>query len=613
MRLHHALPSLALVLALAVLAPSARAADLGHGRLDPRLAYALAPGAEPVAVWVEFTDKGATSPRDLVARLAAAEAALTPEARRRREKAHVTPIVDELDLPIEPAYLQSLEAKGYAYYGASRWFNRVAVRTSGDRLAQLGTLSFVRRVAPVELALRRAPEAALDETTEGLSVASPRRGAAPTAVQVNYGRTLGQIQRLNMVAVHDSGYTGVGVNVCLLDDGFNWYRKHEALKSIPVASGRTRDFVRGVSSVQDTASAFASYFVHGTMTLSALAGRKDGVYMSTAPGCNVILGRTEDDGSEKPIEMVYWAQGAEWADSLGADVISTSLGYNLFPDSAGTDLTYPMLDGHTSIITRAASIAAAKGILVVVSAGNDGNNAAVGRKVSAPADANGDSVIAIGALDSLGVRASFSSKGPTYDGRIKPDLSAQGVAVLLASTSGNPNNYTRASGTSFSCPLTAGVAACLIQARPTWPPVLIIQALKRTASNAATPDTLTGWGIPDGLAALRYRPDTLGVPDGPGPLALAFSGPNPMRPGQAARVRFALDAGRPASSYRLRVLDAAGRQVRDLGTGALGVGGVIDRTWSGDDASGRAVVPGLYFLVLDAAGEQRSARVVVLR
>ena len=206
-----------------------------------------------------------------------------------------------------------------------------------------------------------------------------------------------------------------------------------------------------------------------------------------------------------------------------------------------------------------------------------------------------------------------SSKGPTYDNRIKPDLSAQGVRVLLASTSGNPNTYVRANGTSFSCPLVAGVAACLIQARPTWPPTLIIQALKRTASNAATPDTLVGWGVPDGLAALRYRPDTLGAPGGPGPLALAFSGPNPMLPGQATHVRFALDAGLPASHYRLRVFDAAGRVVRDLGEGSVAPGGIVDRSWSGDDAHGRAVTPGVYLMMLDAGGQQRSARVVVLR
>ena len=605
------LAGLVLTLALLGLYTPASAARDGRLRLDPRLTYALAPGAEPVAVWVEFTDKGATGPGDLVRRLAAAEAALTPEARHRREKAHVVPIVDELDLPLEPSYLHALEAEGYAYYGASRWFNRVAVRASGDRLARLGAFDFVRRVAPVELAQPRRSEDAPVETTEDPVL--PRGPHGVFAVQANYGRTLGQIQRLNMVAVHDSGYTGVGVNVCMLDDGFNWYRKHEALKNIPVAGGRTRDFIRGILSVQDTTPGNASSFSHGTMTLSALAGRKDGVYLSPGYGCNIILGRTEYDPSEKPIEMVYWAQGAEWADSLGADIISTSLGYNLFPDSVGTDITYPMLDGHTTIITRAAEIAAAKGILVVVSAGNDGTNAAVGRKISAPADANGDSVIAIAALDSLGVRASFSSKGPSYDNRIKPDLAAQGVSVLLASTTGNPNTYARASGTSFSCPLVAGVAACLIQARPTWPPTLIIQALKRTASNTATPDTLIGWGIPDGLAALRYRPDTLGAPGGPGPLALAFSGPNPMSPGQSAHVRFALEAGLPASHYRLRVFDAAGRVVRDLGEGPVTPGAIVDRSWSGDDAHGRAVTPGLYLMMLDAAGQQRTARVVVLR
>ena len=216
--------------------------------------------------------------------------------------------------------------------------------------------------------------------------------------------------------------------------------------------------------------------------------------LGPAYGCILYLGRTEYDPTEKPIEMVYWGMGAEWADSLGADIISSSLGYKFFPDSAGHDLTYDLLDGHTAIVTRAAEIAAAKGILVVVSAGNDGNNPRTGYKVGAPADANGDSVLAIGAVDSLGVRAGFSSKGPTVDGRIKPDLSAQGVSVLLPAANGDPHAYQRANGTSFSAPLVAGLAACLMQARPSWPPVMIIDALKHTASHGANPDTLTGWG-----------------------------------------------------------------------------------------------------------------------
>src|ERR1043166_66253 len=182
-------------------------------------------------------------------------------------------------------------------------------------------------------------------------------------------------------------------------------------------------------------SGTAASCVPGRPTLSVVAGNAPGIYIGPGYGSNLSLGRTEYDPTEKPIEMVFWGMGAEWADSLGCDIISSSLGYNLFPDSAGTDITYPMLDGHTTIVTRAAEIAAAKGMLVVISAGNGGaNTSGVVSKISAPADADGDSVIAIGAVDSLGVRASFSSKGPTYDGRIKPDLAAQGRAVLMAAT-----------------------------------------------------------------------------------------------------------------------------------------------------------------------------------
>jgi subtilisin family serine protease len=312
--------------------------------------------------------------------------------------------------------------------------------------------------------------------------------------------------------------------------------------------------------------------------------------------------------------MVYWGMGAEWADSLGADIISSSLGYNLFDKNAGGDISYPMLDGHTTVVTRAAEIAAAKGILVVNSAGNDGSHANVGYKINAPSDANGDSVLAVGAVDSLGVHATFSSKGPTYDGRIKPDLSAQGVDVLTADPFGDPNAYQRASGTSYSAPLVAGLAACLMQARPSWPPVLIIQALKRTASRASQPDTLLGWGIPDGLAALRYVPDTLHVPGVSGPLSLHFSGPNPLRhAGPAATVSLSLGLESPPATYRVRVYDAGGRLVRQLAAGSLAPGASLSFPWRGDDASGHTLVPGLYFLALDGAGRQDAVRVIVLR
>lgn len=584
-------------------------------RLDPRLTFALRTGAEPVPVWVEFADKGEQGPGDLVRRLAEAEAALTPEARARRLRANVTPIVDVLDLPIEPAYLHALEAAGFTPYGASRWFNRVAVRASGERLAMLTTFPFVRQVAPVEWAAPRRPEHTLEESTVGGSLlpSAPARMARTAAVLANGGQTTTQLQRLNVVAMHDSGYIGTGVNICLLDDGFNWYRKHEALRTIRVGGGRTRDFIRGVLSVQDTVSQ-PFLFEHGSTVLSVVAGRLDGRYLGPAFDANLALARTEDSGSEKPIEMVYWAMGAEWADSLGSDIISTSLGYSVFPDSAGNDITFPMLDGHTTIISRAATIAAAKGILVVISAGNDGGAPYPQHKIDAPADVNGDSTLSVGAVDSLGVRMGFSSKGPTYDGRKKPELMAQGFAVLMMDPlTGAPNVYKRSNGTSYSAPLVAGLAACLMQARPSWPPVLIVEALKRTASRAASPDTLNGWGIPDGLAALRYVPDTLHVPDLDAPLSLRLEGPNPLRAGARTSVRLALGALQPGARYRVRVLDAAGRVVREIAQGSIAPGGTLNLPWQGDDAHGRALTPGLYFLALETEGRTRSARVVVLR
>ncbi len=599
------------VLLLPLSNPPAAASGVGWaGRLDPRLAAALQAGSEPVPVWVEFADKGEAGPADLAERLAAAERALTPAARHRREKAHVTPLVDWLDLPLDPGYVRSVQALGFEVYGQSRWFNRVAVRAAGPQLAELASLAFVRHVTPVELALPREPEPS-HAVPSGPGPALPGRLARPSAIEVLYGQTLTQLQRLNVPAVHDSGYIGTGVMVCMLDDGFNWYRKHEALR--PISYGLTRDFIRGGFDVQDTVF-FPSLFEHGTTTLSVLAGRKAGVYIGPAYGANILLGRTEDSGSEKPIEMVYWGMGAEWADSLGADIISSSLGYNLFPDSAGTDITYPMLDGHTAIVTRAAEIAAAKGILVVNSAGNDGINPRVGYKINAPSDADGDSLLSVGAVDSLGVRAYFSSKGPTHDGRIKPDLAAQGVDVLTADPYGDPNLYERANGTSYSAPLVAGLVACLMQARPNWPPVLIIQALKRTASHASLPDTLLGWGIPDGLAALRYVPDTLHVPDNNGPLALHFTGPNPLRHGgPTATVSLSLGLDSPAAAYRVRVFDAAGRVVCDLAAGSLAPGGSISFPWRGEDAHGRTLVPGLYFVAMDGAGRRDAIRVIVLR
>lgn len=610
------LPCLLLMLLLA--APAFAASPALKAKLDPRLSAAAQPGAAPVSVWVEFADKGEQGQGDLAARLAQAERDLAPRNRARREKAGLHPLVDYLDLPIEPSYVQALRAQGLEPYGQSRWFDRVAVHAAGAQLEALAQLPFVARLKPVDQA--RLTAQLPDEPALDAPAARPAGLLSATGTPAFYGQTYTQLQRLGVPALHDSGYTGQGVLICMLDDGFNYHQKHSATRNINILT--MRDFVRVSSDPTDTLgngglpAAPASSFSHGEMTLSAIGGKLPGIYVSPAYGATFMLGRTEYDPTEHPIEMTNWAMGAEWADSAGADLISCSLGYNQFdvPDQ-GLDITYPMLDGHTSVITRAAEIAAAKGILVVNSAGNDGLNPSVGYKLSAPSDANGDSVLCIAATDSLGVRASYSSKGPTYDGRIKPDLAAQGSAVLLASPGGNPNLYTRANGTSFSCPLTAGLAACMISARPLWPAPLIIKALKATASRAANPDTLLGAGIPNGLAALRWVPDTAGVPTSKGPaLSFALASANPMRADSGPlRVRFSIGANATARSGRIRAFDMQGRAIRTLWSGALSPGVQVEAAWDGASDAGVRVRPGVYLVAFEVGKDRSALRVASLR
>jgi subtilisin family serine protease len=605
-RTRHALLALVGVATLAF--PCGASAARALQRLDPRLSSALVPGSDPVPVWVDFVDKGEQGSSDLQRRLGEAERRLTPESRARRIRAEVTPLVDYLDLPVEPAYLDALAGAGFGPYGASRWLNGCCVRTSGARLTALAELDFVARVSPAQLARTRRPEPAQAEASPGPELARPIGPASAAGTPAFYGQTYTQLQRLGVPAVHDSGYVGTGVLVAVFDEGFNHYTRHEATRTIDVGS-RTRDFVGDGIGLQDTLGAFGS---HGQYTLSCLGGNAPNVYVGPAYGARFALARTENSYSEKPVEMVNWLRAAEWADSLGADVISSSLGYFAFPDSAGGafDITYPMLDGHTTIITRAAEIAAAKGIIVVNSAGNTGPSP---RTLDAPADASGDSVLAVGAVDSLGAMAGFSSRGPTADGRIKPDLCAQGRSVLLASASGSTNTYVRSSGTSFACPLTAGLVACLISARPNWTPRTLIRGMKLTASRSSSPNNDYGWGIPNGLEVLRWAPDSAGVPGGPAPLYFTLLSANPMTAGTAADIRFGLSPGAAVAEARLDIYDLTGRRVRTLWSGTLVPGLPRHALWDGTDANGRARPSGIYFVSLDAGGHRAVLRLVTIR
>ncbi len=588
------------------------------GTLDPRLAVrAAAAGPERVSVWVTFPDKGFTMAGRPQA-LAAAATALTPRSRARRLRAHVTPLVDELDVPVAAGYLKALRALGLEPRAVSRWMNRAAVRVPAAGLLELARQPFVLRVSPVERArvtfggqsssMDAGSRLPADAAGSGAPFGGPRTTPASSAgaTALDHGLLEGVLQQIAVPALHDSSYTGQGVLIAILDDGFTDFDIDEALAGRSYAPGHLRDFVDG-----DTIVTGPTRFGerHGTIVMGCLAANLPGRYVGAAPGADYALARTEVDSIEKPVEMLNWSVAAEWADSLGADVISSSLGYSTFvDDSTNTSYSYSDLDGHTTEITRAAEIAAAKGILVVNAAGNEGQTQWL--HVLAPADADGDSLIAVGAVRADGTPAGFSSHGPTFDGRIKPDLSAPGVSVPVVGTSGDPLDYSSNSGTSLAAPLVAGLAACLLQARPAWTPRDVIRALRATASRAATPDNDIGYGIPNGrLAAGLPAPLRLA---GHGRVAIGLSGARPLRLGDRTQATFLLRSG-GAVHARVRVLDTTGRAITTLWSDTLVPGPPQTVDWDGHSDGGRALAPGLYWIAIAAGGDVAAARVVFLR
>jgi subtilisin family serine protease len=294
---------------------------------------------------------------------------------------------------------------------------------------------------------------------------------------------------INVRPIHAQGLTGRGVIVAILDTGFR--KSHLAFQSSRVLA--ERDFVMGDSDVQQNPADPKDYSdLHGTACWSLLGGYAPGQTIGPAFGADFILAKTEDVRSEKPIEEDYWVAGMEWAEALGADVLSSSLGYTGW-------YTFAKMDGQTAVTTRAADRAVGLGVVVVTAVGNERQNS--WGHVIAPADAFG--VIAVGAVDARGALASFSSPGPTADGRIKPEVCAMGVNNYIA-TNSSDTKFSWGSGTSFSTPMTAGVAALLLEAHPDWTPAQVRTALMQTARSASAPGNDFGWGLINAAAAVRY-------------------------------------------------------------------------------------------------------------
>jgi len=431
----------------------------------------------PNKYWIQFTDKqnsvfSADRPAEF----------LSARAIERRERYSI--IISEQDLPVNQAYIDSLTSVGVTVLNRSKWFNAVTVYiTDTNHLHRIRLFPFVKQLKSVARFKSVQP---VHDKFSLESVTDMKSGTVIDTTLLRYGKASRQVGMLNGHILHNQGFQGQGLVIAVLDAGFRRVNVNHAFDSLYINNQILGgwDFVNnGPLSFADTEHA------HGAQVLSIMAGNLPGELVGTAPKASYYLLRTEDAPTENLVEEDNWIAGAEWADSAGADLINSSLGYTAF-DIPALNHTYSDMDGNTTRITRAADIAAGKGILVVNSAGNEGS--IEWHYIGAPADA--DSILTVGAVDSLGNYAIFSSTGPTFDGRIKPNIVAQGQQTAVVGTDGNTF---RGSGTSYSSPVMCGLAACLWQTNRTLPPMKIIEAIQLSASRASNPDSLYGYGIPD--------------------------------------------------------------------------------------------------------------------
>ncbi len=444
----------------------------------------------PYKYYIQFTNKN-NSPYSL----SQPDKFLTARALARRARFNIP--IKENDIPVNPQYVKAVANTGVKILNTSRWLNGVTIYATDTALIDsIKTFSFVRSTLKFSPAGQKVnkfrKEAAIP------AVVTPAFKAVDTQ-EAQYGAALTQIKQINGLYLHNKGFRGKGMVIAVLDAGYSSVPTQPLFDSL-----RNDHRIMGTKDFVDPGGDVYTQHYHGRMVLSCMAADIPGTMIGTAPKASYWLLRSEDTRSENVIEEYNWVSAAEFADSVGADIINSSLGYIAFDDTAFSH-SYSDMDGKTCISTRGAEIAASKGILIVNSAGNGGQSITF-PWIGAPAD--GDSVLTAGAVTTTGTRASFSSIGPTYDSRIKPTVMTLGQGDAVANST---DSITSASGTSFSSPVLAGMSACLWEAHPLATNMQIIDALKKTASFAGNPNSLMGWGIPDFAKADAYLAGILGI------------------------------------------------------------------------------------------------------
>jgi len=407
--------------------------------------------------------------------------------------------VDSTDLPVNPQYVSQIENLGVHVHSASKWMNGVTVLIRDSSFFKY-TFNTIKN--KIDTTIIHVPDSGQLRILKSLKCINSIEytgnlvGPALTPVQkspeqdlsFNYGTASGQINQLKGTQLHNEGYRGKGIHIGVIDAGFTNVDINPCFDSLRL-QGRllgTKDIINPNSNIYAEDS-------HGAMVLSTMAGNLQGQYLGTAPEASYWLIRTEYVPTEYKVETDFWCSGIEFADSVGVNMVTSSLGYSQFDDHS-MDFKYADMNGKVSRASRAATLASKKGIVVLVAAGNEGN--AAWHYISSPADADG--IISVGAVTSTGTPSYFSSFGPSSDGRIKPEICATGTSSALVDVSGST---TYGNGTSFATPIMAGMMACLLQKYKVSNQVLNITSLLnsvfRTGSLYANPTAQMGYGIPD--------------------------------------------------------------------------------------------------------------------
>lgn len=435
--------------------------------------FSLVSIAQTHDAWIYFTDKPQASyyldnPQEI----------LSQRALERRLHQNIS--IELSDVPIHQPYItEIINTASVSVWAQSKWLNAIHIRGTLEAISSLAQLSFVENIEFADKSLNTSSKTILNNPKPTYN-----NKILNTQNNFSYGESFNQIELHNGHLLHEQGYTGNGKIIAVLDNGFIGVNT-----ATPFDRLHNENLILGGYNFVTRNQNFYSGGDHGTRVLSTIGAYQENQLIGTAPNAQFYLFITEDINSESPLEESLWVEAAEVADSLGVDIINTSLGYNTF-DNSNYNYSYQDMDGNTAFITRGLNFAYAKGILCVTSAGNEGNQN--WQYITAPADAQGS--LTIGATNHTGEYASFSSIGPTADNRIKPDVVAQGVYATTATPLGQ---IVGTSGTSFSAPIIAGLAACLWEAFPDLTNQELMQLIKESAHLYNNPSNQLGYGIPD--------------------------------------------------------------------------------------------------------------------